>query len=511
MSRQNWRAGFIAVVAALALSACGGEGEDAAAAPPAGGGTTKPNTAPTITGTPATTVTAGTVYSFQPAASDVDSDPLTFSVTGAPAWANFNVQNGTLSGTPAEADVGTTADIVIRVSDGEATSSLTAFHVTIVSNLPPPTNPPAGNRAPTISGTPATSVQATSPYSFTPLASDPDGNSLTFSITNRPSWASFSTATGKLSGTPATTDVRTFSGIVITVSDGSLSAALPAFSISVAASANRAPVIAGTPATSIVAGQAYSFTPTSSDPDGQTLSFSIANKPSWASFNTSTGRLSGTPTSANQGTTSNIVITVSDGTLSASLAAFSITVTAATQNAAPVISGTPPTSVVAGTAYSFTPTASDADHNMLAFSISNKPSWATFSTATGALTGTPTTAQAGTYSNIVISVSDGTATTALTAFTITVTAAAANGTAALSWAAPTQNTDGSALNDLAGYRVYHGLSASALTDVVQVQGTSTTTYTFTQLAAGTHYFAVAAFNSSGAESALSAVGSKTIP
>jgi hypothetical protein len=148
---------------------------------------------------------------------------------------------------------------------------------------------------------------------------------------------------------------------------------------------------------------------------------------------------------------------------------------------------------------------------MLAFSISNKPSWATFSTATGALTGTPTTAQAGTYSNIVISVSDGTATTALTAFTITVTAAAANGTAALSWAAPTQNTDGSALNDLAGYRVYHGLSASALTDVVQVQGTSTTTYTFTQLAAGTHYFAVAAFNSSGAESALSAVGSKTIP
>jgi hypothetical protein len=177
-------------------------------------------------------------------------------------------------------------------------------------------------------------------------------------------------------------------------------------------------------------------------------------------------------------------------------------------NAAPTISGTPSGSVSAGATYSFTPAASDSNGDTLSFSITNKPSWATFNTATGQLSGT---AQAGTYSNIVISVSDGTSSTALPAFAIAVSAAAATGTATLSWTAPTQNTDGSALTDLAGFRVYHGTSPGALNDVVQLPDAGTTTYTFNQLASGTHYFAVSAYTNSGVESALSGVGSKTIP
>lgn len=517
MARNNWRNVVLAAAASLVLAACDlgststvvSTGDSTAS--PSAPTQAPPNTAPTLSGTPPTTVAAGTTYLFQAQGSDVDADALTFSATGLPAWATLNPQTGALSGTPAESDVGTTADIVISVSDGEASAALPAFRITITSALPPPTpTPPASNSAPTISGSPATSVTATQAYSFTPSAADPDGQALSFSIANLPAWASFSTTTGRLSGTPNTTQVRTYSNIVITVSDGSLSASLPAFSITVNAPANRAPTITGTPATSATAGTAYSFTPTASDPDGQTLNFSIANKPSWASFSASTGRLSGTPGSANVGTTSGIVISVSDGVLSASLAAFSITVAAA-PNTAPVISGTPSTSVAAGAAYSFTPAASDADGNTLAFSISGKPAWASFSTATGALTGTPTAAQAGTYANIVITVSDGTTSASLPAFTLTVTPSTATGAATLSWSAPTQNTDGSSLADLAGYRVYHGTSANSLTDVADVPGATATSYTWGQLASGTHYFAVSAYTASGAESALSAVGSKTIP
>jgi hypothetical protein len=164
-----------------------------------------------------------------------------------------------------------------------------------------------------------------------------------------------------------------------------------------------------------------------------------------------------------------------------------------------------------GSSYSFAPTASDADGNTLGFSISGKPDWATFATSTGQLTGTPTIAQAGTYTNIVISVSDGTVTQTLPAFTINVTQPAPTGTAALSWTMPTQNTDGSTLSDLAGYRVYRGASASALNEITVVAGATSTSYTFNQLASGTHYFAVAAYNINGVESTLSAVGSKTIP
>lgn len=344
---------------------------------------------------------------------------------------------------------------------------------------------------------------------FRPSASDPDGQTLTYSIANKPAWASFSSTTGRLSGTPGDNHVGTTSGIVITVSDGSASASLAAFSLTVQARPNNAPTITGTPQTTATAGTAYSFQPSASDPDGQTLSYSITNKPTWASFSTSTGRISGTPSDTHVGTTSGIVITVSDGSASASLAAFSLTVQARA-NGAPTISGTPATTATVGTAYSFKPTASDPDGDALSWSITGKPSSATFSTATGELTWTPTSA--GTASNIVIRVTDSQgATASLPAFSITVSAPPAAGTATLSWVSPSQYTDGSPLpvGELSGFRIYKGTSASNLAVVAEVDSL-TTSFAVQNLASGTHYFAVTAL-AGGAESAKSTVGSKTIP
>lgn len=105
--------------------------------------------------------------------------------------------------------------------------------------------------------------------------------------------------------------------------------------------ANRAPVISGTPAASIAAGGNYSFTPSASDPDGQALAFSIRGAPGWASFNTANGTLSGKPGAANVGTTTGIVITVSDGKAQTSLPAFSIAVVQGGSGTA-TVSWTPP-------------------------------------------------------------------------------------------------------------------------------------------------------------------------
>jgi hypothetical protein len=370
------------------------------------------------------------------------------------------------------------------------------------------TTPPPGNSAPVISGTPPTGASVGVAYSFTPTASDADGNTLTYSITNRPSWATFSASTGRLAGTPASANVGTFGNIVIGVSDGQATAQLPPFSIVVSNVANRAPTISGTPATSVVAGAAYSFQPTASDPDGNTLTFSITNRPSWATFSSSTGRLQGTPTTSHVGTYSNIVIRVSDGQATAQLPAFSIAVSGAA-NRAPVISGTPATSVMVGTAYSFQPTASDPDGNTLTFSVTNLPSWATFSTTTGRLQGTPTASHVGTYSNIVIRVSDGTASAALPAFSIAVTAVAA-GSATLSWTPPTTNTNGSPLTNLAGYRVHWGTTAGSYPNKVTVNNPGLTSYVVSNLVPGTYYFVVTALSSTGAESQFSNAASKTI-
>lgn len=270
------------------------------------------------------------------------------------------------------------------------------------------------------------------------------------------------------------------------------------------------PSISGTPPTTDVAGNAYSFTPTASGPSGYTLTFSISGKPAWATFSKATGQLAGTPTAANVGSFPSIVISVSDGVAKASLAPFTITVSAPA-NTAPTISGAPPTADTVGTPYSFTPSASDTDGDALSFSIQNKPAWATFSIANGSLSGTPASADAGTYSNVVISVSDGYTSASLAPFSINVTQPVSAGTATVTWTAPVTNTDGSALTDLAGYHVHYGTSPSALSTVADVPNPATASYSVGSLASGTWYFAVSAYTTSGAESALSSTASKTIP
>jgi hypothetical protein len=90
------------------------------------------------------------------------------------------------------------------------------------------------------------------------------------------------------------------------------------------------------------------------------------------------------------------------------------------QNSAPSIGGTPSPAVEEDIDYSFVPSASDADGDMLVFSIQNQPAWATFDSNTGELTGTPVQDDVGLYEGIEISVSDGAATASLPAFNIEV-------------------------------------------------------------------------------------------
>ncbi|MCU7877560.1 MAG: hypothetical protein KZQ84_12310 [Candidatus Thiodiazotropha sp. (ex Lucinoma borealis)] len=89
---------------------------------------------------------------------------------------------------------------------------------------------------------------------------------------------------------------------------------------------NQVPVIGGNPASAVDAGDAYRFSPTATDGDTDTLSFSVANLPNWADFNTQNGTVSGSPTDQDVGNYNNIQITVTNGTDSATLTAFTISV-----------------------------------------------------------------------------------------------------------------------------------------------------------------------------------------
>jgi hypothetical protein len=178
-------------------------------------------------------------------------------------------------------------------------------------------------------------------------------------------------------------------------------------------------------------------------------------------------------------------------------------------NSSPTISGAPPTTVMQGVQYAFTPTASDADQDALTFSITGLPSWATFAAGSGTLSGTPGQADIGMYSNITISVTDGAMSASLATFSVNVVATA-NGSATLSWTSPTQNNDGSPLTDLAGFRVYWGTSQGNYSNSVAIDNPGVTTYLVDQLTPATWFFVTTAVNRQGAESTFSNVASKTV-
>ena len=172
----------------------------------------------------------------------------------------------------------------------------------------------------------------------------------------------------------------------------------------------------------------------------------------------------------------------------------------ATPNQAPTISGSAATSVLAGQAYKFTPSASDPEKDNVSFTIANKPTWAAFDATTGALTGTP--ASAGTFANIEIAATDGNSVTALPQFNITVTAPASTSTSVvtLAWTPPTENVDGSALVDLSGYKIHVGDQPQSYSETISVSNPGLTRFVIDALPPGTHYVAMTAYNTSGAES-----------
>jgi len=198
-------------------------------------------------------------------------------------------------------------------------------------------------------------------------------------------------------------------------------------------------------------------------------------------------------------------------------------------NTAPVISGNPGKTATVGVAYMLAPAAQDNDGDTLAFSIENRPAWASFDTTTGKLSGTPAEAHVGTSDAIAISVSDGRASVALPAFTITVNAAAGvasppgssspgvpsptpvtGDAVALSWEVPTVTLSGQSVADVMGYMIHYGARADVLAHSIGVKGAGTNAFVVQGLKPGVYYFAVRAVTTNGTNSALSNIISRQI-
>ncbi|WP_345884101.1 Ig-like domain-containing protein [Shewanella algae] len=176
----------------------------------------------------------------------------------------------------------------------------------------------------------AVAADASATVSFSAPASTGGAAISSYTVTSSPGGF---TASG--TGSPLTVSgLSNGTGYSFTVSASNIAGTGPASSPSNTVTPepdNKAPSISGTPAGSVDQDSYYSFIPTATDPDQDPLTFSISNKPTWASFNTASGELSGTPLREHVGVSDNIIIRVSDGALSTDLAPFSVEVKAVNQ------------------------------------------------------------------------------------------------------------------------------------------------------------------------------------
>src|SRR5690606_39832230 len=130
-------------------------------------------------------------------------------------------------------------------------------------------------------------------------------------------------------------------------------------------------------------------------------------------------------------------------------------------------SGRPCSRCIAGNACCSRPTASEPNGDALSCSVVNLPSWASFNTSTGRLSGTPQIQHVGTYGSITIRVTANGKTASLPAFNIQVVGVGSE-SVTLTWLPPTQNEDGSALTDLAGYKIRYGLAPGSYTQTITI-------------------------------------------
>ena len=249
---------------------------------------------------------------------------------------------------------------------------------------------------------------------------------------------------------------------------------------------NQAPVISGNPATVIDAGGYYDFLPSANDADGDSLTFSIQGKPSWASFNAINGKLYGIPNDNHVGSYNNIVISVSDGSVSVALPAFNLTVS----------SGPEPVTVP----------------SVLGLMQANAESAIV---AAGLAVGTIATASSDSVpAGAVISQTPegGSEVTQGATVNLTVSSGAAT-IIPLSWIAPATRSDGTPLSisEIAGYRVYSGMERNNLVLMSDISDGSATSYSLTGLTSGTHYFALTTYDYSNNESTYSDIVSRTVP
>ena len=465
-----------------------------------------PNTPPVARADSATT-TAPDAVTFNLLANDTDADRdvLTVTANSSPANGTVTRSGGMATYTPAAGFSGTNS-FNYRVSDGKGGTASATVTITVA---PKPNTPPVAG---------ADSASTTSPDAVTVNLltndTDEDGDTLSVTAHTAPANGTVTRTGGSATYTPA----AGFSGtdsFGYSLADGKGGTATGTVTVAVAPKPNTAPVATADSAnTTSPNAVTVNLLTNDTDEDGDTLSVTANTAPANGSVTISGGSATYTPVAGFSGTDA-FGYTVSDG--KGGSATGAVTITVAPKPNTPPVADADSASTTSPNAVTVNLLANDTDDDgdTLSVTANTAPANGSVTISGGSATYTPAAGFSGS-DGFSYTVSDGKGGTSSGTVTLTVEAAPApaviSGSAILNWSVPTTRSNGAPLSmaEIAGYEIYLLAESTGVTSVIALDDGSLTSYTIDGLSADTYHFSMAAKDSDGNLSALSAVVSKVI-
>ncbi|EON91942.1 Rhs family protein [Marinobacter lipolyticus SM19] len=342
--------------------------------------------------------------------SDPDiGDSFRYSIVGAPAGVEITPYSGKLSGKLADEGVHT---FTVQAEDLSGSLAEQTYVLTVT---------PPDNTAPIIDSEPAGSVIAGQNYQYNVVATDPDGDEVVYLLSRSQPGMTIDGVSGRISWTPSIDLSGTFPAEV-TALDTRGASTKQYFLIEVLNpnDANQPPTITSTPGGAVYAGQLFDYQVTANDPDGDTLTYSLATSESGMTI-AADGLFSWLPGSEWIGDTAIVEILVSDGRGGEARQKLTLPVNESA-NHPPQFTSTPETQALAGSPYGYSIAATDSDGDAFTFSLDQSPNGMTL---TGSqVNWTPADTQAGSVHDVVVRVTDARGAASTQSFGIAVNAPA---------------------------------------------------------------------------------------
>ena len=213
--------------------------------------------APTVGLIPTQIVTAGQIGTFTATATGPVGDTIQFVLMGAPTWATLTAGTGTVILQPPTSVSGP------FIFDMTATDTVTK-ETSIAQPVIVTVNKPG---APAVNAIPVQTVTGGGQDLYTATATAPSGDTVQFSLSNQPSWASIIAATGAITLAPPTSVSGSFT-IDVTATDTTAGQTSAALAFSVTVNKPAAPTVNPIPAQAVTGGQSATFTATATGPAG---------------------------------------------------------------------------------------------------------------------------------------------------------------------------------------------------------------------------------------------------